>query len=320
MVRLLLIWSLFTSCAWAQTIQKRIDTQFADLAEVRTFFAAYLSQDGRFIILPGEGVALVTDRAEHLAALEAAAADRVFESAPAIALTLKARTDLTPRRQTIEVGKEIFVPTEWEPPKIPSQIGLANGAVAPFTPAHPAQFQKRFVGFRQETVTTQLPDGTLLVDIEQESSRLDGFIDYGSPVLAAGEVGRIPIQGQAPASQALFNLLPNRIPMPVFSTTRVSTSVLVKPRISAGKVIVDYLPEITIFSDEPGAEVSQFALPEFRSHGELRPGGLVRTDGFGGTSAEFHQRFFGLIKPSDPDWFPLLEWSARLVKKAEQAR
>ncbi len=318
MLRLLWIWCFLTGVASAQVIQKRVDVQFAQLDEVRTLLNPYLSQEGRFILLPAEGVALVTDRAERLAALETAVASMVFETAPALSLNLKGRTDLTPRRQEIEVGQEIFVPTEWSPPQIPSQVGLTSGAAVPFAPAHPTQFQKRFVGFRQEAVTTTLPDGTLVVDIDQESSRLDGFIDYGSPVLGAGQVGRIPIQEQAQTSPAFFNLLPNRIPMPVFSTTKLSTSILVKPRLSAGRVLVEYMPEITIISDEPGAEVLHFALPEFRSSGEVRPGGVVRTDGFAHASPEFHQYFFGLVKPSDPGWFPLLEWRTRLVRNQDQ--
>ena len=131
-------------------------------------------------------------------------------------------------RSKIEIIREFIYPTEYEPPELPSQVGVGGGlgggggggagggAIFPVTPANPTAFETRNTGVTMEVEPTLGEDGhTINLKFTPEIVEFEGFINYGSPI-------------QSPATDALGNpitvtITENRIEMPVFSTRRVDT-------------------------------------------------------------------------------------------------
>lgn len=118
------------------------------------------------------------------------------------------------QRATIEVVREFIYPTEFDPPQVPTNVGGGIGggvSSIPVTPTTPTAFEMRPVGVRMEVDPTVGADGyTIDLNLLPEVTEFDGFINYGSPILSAGEV-----------------LTENIINQPVFSTRKVTTAVTV---------------------------------------------------------------------------------------------
>jgi len=135
-------------------------------------------------------------------------------------------------KATIEIIREFIYPTEYDPPQIPTNVGNNNngGVVpgvggggntsAPVTPANPTAFETRNTGVTLEIEPT-IGENDFMINLRfiPEIVEFEGFINYGSPILA-------------PSTDALGNpvtqvVTENRIEMPVFSTRRVNTELTI---------------------------------------------------------------------------------------------
>ncbi len=146
-------------------------------------------------------------------------------------MTAPSVTARSGQKATIEIIREFIYPTEYEPPQIPTTVGSQGGALgggglggtsgqAPVTPATPTAFQTRNTGVTLEIEPT-IGENDFMIDLRfiPEIVEFEGFINYGSPILA-------------PSTDALGNpvttvLTENRIEMPVFSTRRVNTQLTI---------------------------------------------------------------------------------------------
>ncbi len=136
------------------------------------------------------------------------------------------------QKATIEIIREFIYPTEYEPPQIPTSTGGGNnggfGGIGggnssgntPVTPATPTAFETRNTGVTLEIEPT-IGENDFMIDLRfiPEIVEFEGFINYGSPILA-------------PSTDALGNpvtqvVTENRIEMPVFSTRRVNTQLTI---------------------------------------------------------------------------------------------
>jgi general secretion pathway protein D len=126
------------------------------------------------------------------------------------------------QRAKIEVIREFIYPTEYDPPEIPQQIGDGFTGTAPVTPATPTAFETRNTGVTLEVDPVLGADEfTIDLNMAPEVVEFDGFINYGSPILADTTIQIAP---------GVFEqrvITENRIVMPVFNTRRVTTQVTV---------------------------------------------------------------------------------------------
>lgn len=137
-------------------------------------------------------------------------------------------------RATVEVVREFYYPTEFDPPQIPQQFGGTGGVSTnglaglgggsngsfPVTPTTPTNFEVKPIGVRMEVDPVVGPDGyTIDLTLAPEVNEFEGFINYGSPIQTAST--------DAVGNPTTIVLTENRIPQPVFSTRKVSTSVSV---------------------------------------------------------------------------------------------
>ena len=166
-------------------------------------------------------------------------------------MTAPSVTARSGQKATIEVIREFIYPTEYEPPEIPQSVGgqgTSEGTVAsvPVTPATPTAFETRNTGVTLEIEPT-IGENDFMIDLRfvPEIVEFEGFINYGSPIMApaqpasvsqtfstildtaTGQVTRL-VTGETsvPASPESV-LTENRIEMPVFSTRRVNTSLTI---------------------------------------------------------------------------------------------
>jgi general secretion pathway protein D len=137
------------------------------------------------------------------------------------------------QRATIEVIREFFYPTEFDPPEIPQQFGSTAGFSStgllgtsgssssfPVTPTTPTAFEMKPIGVRMEVDPTVGPDGyTIELNMAPEVNEFEGFINYGSPIQSGGS--------DALGNSVTITLTENRIVQPVFSTRKVQTAVTV---------------------------------------------------------------------------------------------
>lgn len=215
-----------------ETIKKELDVSFADLEAVRPILEGVLSPVGKFVLLPQKGSVLVIDTAAGIAVAEAALAAADLEE-PSVALGFRFVTGLPSQRTQIMVGQEVPLPVEVAPPT----IFVESFGGFTIVPATPKKFETRTFGVISDTIRMLNPDGSVTVDTTLESSSLDGFIDYGSAIFPSGGIGVIPANG-AVFTPGFFGpfIEAGAIPMPIISTTRISTSVVVRPRVELGKV------------------------------------------------------------------------------------
>jgi general secretion pathway protein D len=143
-------------------------------------------------------------------------------------MTAPSITAKSGQKATIEVVREFIYPTEYEPPELPEGGGgggLAGGggggvAAAIATPATPTAFETRNLGVSLEIEPT-IGANDFVIDVRfvPEIVEFEGFINYGSPILAPGT----DLFGNAITSV----ITENRIEMPVFSKRSVNTSLTI---------------------------------------------------------------------------------------------
>lgn len=130
----------------------------------------------------------------------------------------------------IEQVREFIYPTEYDPPEIPNQVGVAPSDTPgfviltdvvefPATPATPTAFETRGLGSVIEVEPTVAGDNlTVNVNISADFSDFLGFINYGTPIRNANFL--------TPDGQA-STITDNRILMPVFESIRETTNVTI---------------------------------------------------------------------------------------------
>jgi len=275
--------------------KQEIDVGFASIESVRPILKQVLSPQGKFVMLPDKGAVLVIDEPANIAAAEAALAGGALPN-PNVNLNFAFQTGLTPRRTQISVGQEVFFPTAWNPPQIPNII--AGNGPFPITPAHPTGFQKRFIGVTSDTLATVNPDGSITMDVNMENTEFEGFINYGSAILPAGQIGIVPVNGQVGNPNFFQPLIPNNILVPIISTTRISTSVVIRPRVALGSVNVDMIPRFTVFTPEEAKKEQDIDLKQFMTTVSMSNNGVGRVYGFANASEDFNRQFLGAKDPA----------------------
>jgi general secretion pathway protein D len=144
------------------------------------------------------------------------------------------------QRAVIEIVREFRYPTQFEPPKIPETVGsvtnrtdtggiipLGGASSVPVTPTTPTHFETRNTGVTLEVEPVVGPDGvTIDLNLVPQVVEFEGFINYGSPILAPSSSFINTVTGGLISSPQSV-LTPNVINQPVFSTRKVTTSVSV---------------------------------------------------------------------------------------------
>ena len=124
------------------------------------------------------------------------------------------------QRAKVEVIRELIYPVEFDPPELPQEVGAVQGGVFPVTPSHPTTFEMRPTGVTLEVDPQVGPDSyTIDLNLAPEIVEFDGFVNYGSPITAAGT--------DALGSPIQIVVTENRIDLPIFSTRRAATNVTV---------------------------------------------------------------------------------------------
>ena len=131
--------------------------------------------------------------------------------------------------------------SEYEPPEIPNNVGgdgivdLDTGEllpqepqVSPVTPSNPTSFEGREIGVVLEVLPTASADKRFVdISLKPELTEFDGFINYGSPILAGQDVGLgIGPNGLFVDAEDIV-VTPNEILMPVFSKIGTETALTV---------------------------------------------------------------------------------------------
>ncbi|MEY2564560.1 MAG: ral secretion pathway protein [Verrucomicrobiota bacterium] len=146
------------------------------------------------------------------------------------------------QRAMIEIVREFRYPTEFTAPQIPQTVGavrndntglvgdlipIGSGSTVPVTPTTPTKFETRNTGVTLEVEPVVGPDGvTIDLNLVPQVVEFEGFINYGSPILAPSSSFLNNLTG------SIFNtpqnvITPNVINQPIFSTRKVTTSVSV---------------------------------------------------------------------------------------------
>ncbi len=280
----------FTPFAPAQgTIKKEIDVSFAPLEVIKPILDAALTPQGRFVMLARKGGVLVIDTPEGVMAAEQAVG-RADLSKAEVTLEFQFVTGLPQRQTTITAVQEVPFPVEFAPPA----VRLGPKGVVVVIPATPTKFQARNIGVTSDTVSTFNPDGTVTLDIKTQSSQFEGFVNYGSALLPSGGIGGVPVNGQV-GDPNFFSPYANSgaINVPIISTTRISTSVVIRPRLELGIIHLDMMPRLEL--DFGGAETDPHLidLQQFRTTLPIQNHQIGRVYGFAGADDAFHRHFFG---------------------------
>ena len=144
------------------------------------------------------------------------------------------------QRAVIEIVREFRYPTQFDPPQIPQTVGavttrtdtggiipLGGSSSVPVTPTTPTHFETRNTGVTLEVEPVVGPDGvTIDLNLVPQVVEFEGFINYGSPILAPSSSFINTVTGGLISSPQSV-LTPNVINQPVFSTRKVTTSVSV---------------------------------------------------------------------------------------------
>ena len=299
---LLLAFGLVPGAQAQQTMKKEVDIGLASIETVRLVIKDALSPQGKFVMLPGKNTIMVIDTPQGILAVEnAIAAAGAKIPKPDVALNFKFQTGLASRRTKIEMTRQLPLPTEYNAPTI---IVGPNGPIGVIPPT-PTKFVQRDIGVVSDTTTTLNPDGSLTVDVNLEHTEFEGFINYGSAILPAGGVGAVPVANGVGNPQFFGPLINSGdILMPIISTTRISTSVIVRPRVVANVVHLDMMPQLVVAPNEDeakqGVEDLVVNLPQFQTTVAVENGEFGRAHGFPRASEEFNRRFFD-AKPDDRD-------------------
>jgi general secretion pathway protein D len=147
------------------------------------------------------------------------------------------------QRAVIEVVREFRYPTQFQPPQIPQSVGSFNNGSGgggtgslisfggsgntPITPTTPTAFETRNTGVTLEVEPVVGPDGiTIDLNLVPQVVEFEGFINYGSPILAPSSSFLNSVTGGVIVSPPSI-ITPNVINQPIFSSRKVSTSVSV---------------------------------------------------------------------------------------------
>ncbi len=144
------------------------------------------------------------------------------------------------QRAVIEIVREFRYPTQFQPPQIPQSVGNTNGssggsASIPVTPTTPTAFETRNTGVTLEVEPVVGPDGiTIDLNLVPQVVEFEGFINYGSPILAPASTSVFAVVNPITAVEQFFSvttpqsvLTPNIINQPIFNARKVTTSVSV---------------------------------------------------------------------------------------------
>lgn len=175
----------------------------------------------------------------------------------------------------IEIIREFWYPTEYEPPELPNNVdtnsyggyGYGNGLGGitgglldnsqqaqvnsfPVTPATPGVFEMKPVGVTLEVVPT-IGDNKYIIDLNFKPSivEFEGFVNYGSPIQSTG-VG-------SDGKPISLTLTENRIEQPIFSKRSVETSLFIYDghTVAIGGLITENVQtvedKVPIFGDLP---------------------------------------------------------------------
>ena len=281
----------FPSRALAQgTVKKEIDVSFAPLEKVKPILEPVLSPQGKFLMLANKGTVLVIDTPGGILAAGQAIAAAQFPPAE-VALEFQFVTGLPSRKTSITVGQEVPFPTAFAPPTI--MVG-PNGTVTGFVPATPTEFRTRNIGVTSESVSTVNPDGSITLDLNTESTAFEGFINYGSAILPSGGIGTVPVNGQVgdPLFFAPF-INTGGVSLPIISTTRISTSIVIRPRLEVGVINLDMMPRLKVEIDGSEMEPQLVDLKAYQTTLPVANHQVGRLYGFTGAGDTFHRHFFG---------------------------
>lgn len=144
------------------------------------------------------------------------------------------------QRALIEIVREFRYPTQFEPPQVPQTVGSVStrsdstiialgggGSSVPVTPTTPTHFETRNTGVTLEVEPVVGPDGvTIDLNLVPQVVEFEGFINYGSPILAPSSSFLDTVTGGLITSPQNV-ITPNVINQPIFSTRKVTTSVSV---------------------------------------------------------------------------------------------
>ena len=140
------------------------------------------------------------------------------------------------QRAVIEIVREFRYPTQFDPPKIPDSvgstgtsgvIGQAGTTTVPVTPTTPTGFETRNTGVTLEVEPVVGPDGvTIDLNLVPQVVEFEGFINYGSPILAPSTSFLSQLTGNIVSAPSSV-ITPNVINQPIFNTRKVTTSVSV---------------------------------------------------------------------------------------------
>lgn len=292
----LLVATLPTPAAGGPLERREIDAPFLSLEQVRELVQPTLTPEGKFVLLSEKGSVLVIDRPEGIAAAEEALAQAELPEA-LVDLEFQFRTGLPARGASISVGQEVPLPVEWSRPR----LFVGPDGVSGWVPASPTRFETRHFGTTSESRQHLNPDGSVTVELRSETSRLDGFISYGGTRLPSGGIATIPVSAGVPAPGYFARFVdPGSIAVPIISTTRISTTVVVRPRFVRGLVEVDLIPRLRIEGEPEGEslrEAEEIDLREFQTTLPIRSGGVGRLNRFEGSDEDFLARFLGVEDP-----------------------
>ncbi len=275
-----------------KTIRKEIPVGHAPLELVKPAVAEALSPQGRFVMLPNKGSMMVIDTPEAIKLVEAKLA-KLEVPTPKVGLNFAFKTGVAGgsmgKSRPVEFSNFPF-PTRF----LPARIIPAGPNNVIIIPPHPTEFTKRNVGTTLDTQNHINPDGSISVDINFEHTEFEGFINYGSGIFPSGTSGVIPVNRNI-RNPRFFNSFLNQtsIPVPIFSTTRITTQILVRPTVNGGMVKVDMFPQLTLDNGEKDVEPEVVTLKQFRTSVDVRNNGLGKLNGFKGATGEFNRNFLG---------------------------
>lgn len=146
------------------------------------------------------------------------------------------------QKATITISREFPYPQEFEPPQVPQDSGGTTGSaiiIAPgltgangndpiVTPSFPTDFTTRNLGVTLEVEPQIGPDGyTIDLTLSPEVVDFEGFINYGSPILAPVttsilDPATLISLGERTTTRVLTE---NVINQPIFNTRKVTTNV-----------------------------------------------------------------------------------------------
>jgi hypothetical protein len=275
---LVFLWLACAGLGAQEPLRQEIPTNFAPAESIKPAILSNLSPEGRFLFLPQKGTVLIIDRPDRVAAV-AKAIQALNLPEPQLELNFGVRTGgmiqpnapavPDPFANPVRSGSDFPIPTEFAAPRVVVQ---PNGSYV-VIPATPTRFERRSLGTSMEAQAFRNTDGTVSVNLSYENVEFAGFINYGSPVLAFGVTGTIQV--------------------PVFDTSRISTSVIVYPERKANTVSLQLIPQVTISDDGIPASEKIRLFREFRTKVDLENGKLTTLRGFRGAPDAFNEVFFG---------------------------